>query len=132
MEGGSFGLQWGAAESDIVLLVMNRRGMDRLLESKFTIGGAAEAAAGPLGRSIEAKTDARMTAQILSWSRSRGVFAGISLNGATLRNDLDENRELYGKRLTNKQILTRRMLMPHSARPLITLLNEYAERERRS
>src|SRR5215472_7431827 len=92
IEGGSFGLQAGVSSTDLVLLVMNERGMKRLLTSKFTLGGEASVAAGPVGRNATAQTDAMMTAEILSWSRSRGVFAGISLDGATLRSDIDENQ----------------------------------------
>ncbi len=130
MEGGSFGFQVGASETDIVMLVMNRRGMEKLLQSKFTLGGDAEVAAGPVGRSSTARTDAKMTAKILSWSRSRGVFAGISLAGATLRNDLDENRELYGRRWSSKQVLLGKVRAPQSAKPLIAALDRYSPRER--
>jgi lipid-binding SYLF domain-containing protein len=91
IEGGSVGLQIGASSTDVVMLVMNKNGMNKLLDSKFTIGADASAAAGPVGRTATASTDAQMGAEILSWSRSKGAFAGISLNGATLRNDLDEN-----------------------------------------
>src|SRR5437588_523566 len=91
MEGGSFGFQIGVSSTDVVLLVMNPRGMKKLLSSKFTLGPDATVAAGPVGRATSAQTDAFMTAEILSWSRSKGLFAGISLEGATLRNDLDEN-----------------------------------------
>src|ERR1700689_3723532 len=96
VEGGSVGFQIGASETDIVLLVMNDGGMKRLLSDKFTIGGDATAAAGPIGRDASAQTDAMMHAEILSYSRSRGLFAGISLEGATLRPDDDTNKELYG------------------------------------
>jgi len=106
VEGGSVGFQIGASETDVVLLVMNSRGMKHLLTDKFTIGGDATAAAGPLGRGASAQTDAMMHAEMLSYSRSRGLFAGISLEGATLRPDQDSNRELYGRRTTNRQILT--------------------------
>ena len=129
IEGGSFGFQIGASETDMVMLVMNRRGMDKLLQSKFTLGGAAEVAAGPVGRSITAQTDARMTAKILSWSRSRGIFGGISLQGATLRQDLDENQELYGRRITNKQIVMKRMKAPVAASELLAVLHEYSRHE---
>ncbi len=97
VEGGSFGLQIGGSETDVFMLVMNKKGMDRLLSTKFTLGGDASAAAGPVGRSTQAETDAAMTAEILTWSRSRGLFAGISLSGATLREDADWNTELYGR-----------------------------------
>jgi lipid-binding SYLF domain-containing protein len=129
IEGGSVGFQIGASESDLVLLVMNERGMDRLLTSQFTIGGAAEAAAGPVGRTLKAQTDALMTAQILSWSRSRGVFAGISLQGATLRQDLDDNRALYGRTLENREIIEKDLPVPRPARKLIALLNKYSGRK---
>ena len=105
IEGGSFGFQAGFASSDVVLLVMNPRGMDRLMRSKFTIGGDATAALGPVGRNATAQTDAMMTAEILSWSRSHGVFAGASLDGSTLRADIDENEALYGKRWTTRDIV---------------------------
>src|SRR6266446_1730154 len=99
IEGGSVGFQIGGSETDVILLVMNERGADRLLSSKFTLGGEGEVAAGPVGRSATAQTDAYMRAEILSWSRSRGVFAGISLQGATLRQDLDDNATLYGRKI---------------------------------
>jgi SH3 domain-containing YSC84-like protein 1 len=105
IEGGSFGAQIGGKETDLVLLVMNERGANRLLESRFTLGGQASVAAGPLGRTAAAQTDAFMTAEILSWSRARGLFAGVSLNGATLREDAGTNRRLYGRTVSNKDIL---------------------------
>lgn len=129
MEGGSFGFQIGASETDVVLLVMNQRGMDRLLESKFTLGGAAEVAAGPVGRSSTAQTDAKMTAKIFSYSRSRGVFAGVSLQGATLRPEADENRRLYGRSRSNKAILQGRVTTPTAAAELLSLLNHYSRTE---
>src|SRR5580693_8450699 len=106
VEGGSFGFQIGASETDVVLLTMNEGGMKHLLEDKFTIGGEASAAAGPLGRDATAQTDAQLNAEMLSYSRSRGLFAGISLEGATLRPDEETNRELYGRDATNREILT--------------------------
>jgi lipid-binding SYLF domain-containing protein len=106
VEGGSVGFQIGASETDVVLLVMNDRGMKHLLSDKFTIGGDATAAAGPIGRTASAQTDAMMHAEMLSYSRSRGLFAGISLEGATLRPDGDSNRELYGRDASNREILT--------------------------
>ena len=129
VEGGSFGFQIGASETDVVMLVMNRSGMEKLLQSKFTLGGAAEVAAGPVGRSSTAQTDAKMTAKILSYSRSRGVFAGISLQGATLRQDLDENQDLYGRRITNKQIVMKRMKAPAAASELLEVLNLHFRHE---
>jgi len=129
IEGGSFGFQIGGSEMDIVLLVMNRRGADRLLSSKFTLGAGASVAAGPVGRTAKAETDALLTAQILSWSRSRGVFAGVSLQGATLRQDLDDNRELYGKTLTNRAIIQKAVPVPAPAKEFVSLLNKYSGRK---
>lgn len=106
VEGGSVGFQIGASETDVVLLVMNDGGMKHLLSDKFTIGGEATAAAGPIGRDTTAQTDAMLNAEMLSYSRSRGLFAGISLEGATLRPDEETNRELYGHNATNREILT--------------------------
>jgi len=129
VEGGSFGFQIGASSTDVVMLVMNQRGMKRLLEDKFTLGANASAAAGPVGRTVTAQTDAQLSAEILSWSRSRGLFAGVALEGATLRNDLDENQELYGRKLHNKDILMTNRKAPAAAKPLITTLNRYARLE---
>src|SRR6202521_5650266 len=106
VEGGSVGFQIGASETDVVLLVMNDGGMRHILSDKFTIGGEATAAAGPIGRDASAQTDAMMKAEMLSYSRSRGLFAGISLEGATLRPDEEAHRELYGRNATNREILT--------------------------
>ena len=106
IEGGSFGAQIGVSSTDVVLLIMNAGGMKRLTRSKFTIGAEATAAAGPVGRDATAQTDGFVTAEILSWSRSRGLFGGVSLDGSTLRNDLDENQAIYGQRWTSKDILT--------------------------
>ena len=129
IEGGSFGLQIGVSSSDVILLVMNERGMKRLTSSQFTIGGEATAAAGPVGRDATAQTDALLTAEILSWSRSRGAFAGVSLDGATLRNDIDENEMMYGQRWDSKQILTSGAKPPASAGKLIGELNKYSPRQ---
>ena len=129
IEGGSFGLQIGFSSSDVVLLVMNERGMKRLTQDKFTIGGEASAAAGPVGRNATAQTDALMTAEILSWSRSHGLFAGISLDGATLRNDLDEDRNMYGKPWTSREILTSGLKPPAAARKLLDVLTKYSPRK---
>ncbi len=126
IEGGSVGLQIGAGETDVVFIVMNQRGMDKLMQDKFTIGGDASVMAGPIGRSAEARTDAMMHAEILAYSRSRGVFAGISLEGATLRPDRDDNRELYGREATQRQILQGHLKPPKAAAPLYSELNKYA------
>jgi SH3 domain-containing YSC84-like protein 1 len=129
IEGGSFGLQIGVSSSDVIMLVMNERGMRHLTTDKFTIGADATAAAGPVGRNATAQTDAMMSAEILSWSRSRGAFAGISLDGATLRNDLDENKAMYGERWTSKEILGSGAKPPESAAKLIGILNKYSPRK---
>ncbi|HLG99587.1 MAG TPA: lipid-binding SYLF domain-containing protein [Bryobacteraceae bacterium] len=126
IEGGSIGFQIGAGETDVVFIVMNRRGMDKLMEDKFTIGGDASVMAGPVGRSAEARTDAMMHAEILAYSRSRGVFAGISLEGATLRPDKDDNRDLYGRDVTQREILEGHITPPAAAGPLYSELNKYA------
>ncbi len=131
VEGGSIGLQIGGQSTDVVMLVMNDRGMQALLKSKFTLGGDASVAAGPVGREATAKTDATMGAEILSWSRARGVFAGVSLQGATLRNDDEGNHEVYGKDVDSKDILTSDIAPPAEARPLITALNRYSKVEGR-
>ena len=128
VEGGSVGFQIGGSETDVVLLVMNRRGVDRLLSSQFTLGAGASVAAGPVGRSTRAATDARMTAEILSWSRSRGIFAGVSLEGATLRQDVSDNREIYGRTLENREIIEGELSVPKPAKNLISLLNKYSSR----
>ena len=131
IEGGSIGFQIGVSSTDVVMLVMNQRGMQKLSSSKFTIGADATAAAGPVGRNATAQTDAFMTAEILSWSRSKGLFAGISLDGATLRNDLDENQVLYGQRWSSKQILGSGAKIPEAASKLIAALNKYSAREKK-
>ena len=129
VEGGSFGFQIGASSTDVVMLLMNERGMRRLLEDKVTLGGEATVAAGPVGRTTSANTDAQLSAEILSWSRAKGLFAGIALQGATLRPDNDVDQELYGAKLTNKEILTEHQTVPDSALPLIHALDKYSYRE---
>ncbi|MEQ1884184.1 MAG: lipid-binding SYLF domain-containing protein [Bryobacteraceae bacterium] len=130
VEGGSVGFQIGGSEMDVFMLVMNQRGADRLLRNKFTLGGDATVAAGPVGRTAEAQTDARMTAEILTWSRSRGLFAGIALNGATLREDEDWNRDLYGKSLKNRDIVMNAVApAPKAAAPLLSELDRYSSRK---
>jgi len=128
IEGGSFGAQIGFSSSDVVLLIMNSGGMKRLTKSKFTIGAEATAAAGPVGRDATAQTDALAGAEILSWSRSRGLFGGISLDGATLRNDIDENEALYGQRWTSKDILTSGAKPIAAADKLLAVLSKYSPR----
>jgi lipid-binding SYLF domain-containing protein len=129
VEGGSVGFQIGGSSTDVVMLVMNERGMRRLLEDKFTLGGEATVAAGPVGRSTSANTDAQLSAEMLSWSRSKGLFAGIALEGATLRPDEDANKEMYGAKLTNKEILTGDVKRPASEGRLNAALSKYSFRE---
>jgi SH3 domain-containing YSC84-like protein 1 len=132
IEGGSVGFQVGGSHTDLVMLVMNERGAEKLLASKFTLGAEGSVAAGPVGRTATAQTDAQMHAEILSWSRSQGLFAGLALEGATLRQDLDDNAQLYGKKLENKQIVTTRMRAPKAAAKLLSLLNKFSPREANS
>jgi lipid-binding SYLF domain-containing protein len=124
IEGGSVGFQIGAGETDLVFVVQNRSGENKLMEDKFTVGGDASAMAGPVGRTAEAQTDAMMHAEILSWSRARGVFAGISLDGSTLRPDKDDNRALYGHDITQREILTGAVPRPAGSGPLYGAIGE--------
>jgi len=130
VEGGSFGFQIGGQGTDVVMLVMNKRGMDELAKSKFTLGADASIAAGPVGRATSAQTDAYMTAEILSWSRSKGLFAGVALKGATLRPDEDGNRELYGRKIGTRDIIMNAgMQAPAAASGLIAELDRYSMRK---
>src|SRR5437763_11348960 len=130
IEGGSVGFQIGGSQTDLIMLVMNERGADKLLSSKFTLGAEGSVAAGPVGRTATAQTDLQMHAEILSWSRSQGLFAGLALEGATLRQDLDDNRSLYGKKLENRHIVTTPGVRPPAAAAkLMTLLNKYSRHE---
>jgi len=129
VEGGSFGFQIGGSETDVLMLVMNESGVKRLLATKFTLGGDATVAAGPVGRSTQAETDAAMTAEILTWSRARGLFAGIALTGATLREDEDWNTEMYGRKISNRDIVTTTLPPPAAAQPLLAELNRYSSRK---
>jgi lipid-binding SYLF domain-containing protein len=126
IEGGSYGLQIGGSSTDVFMLIMNDRGMNRLLADKFTIGGEAAAAAGPVGRNTSADTDVLLHAEILTWSRSRGVFAGLSLEGSTLRPDASENQKLYGRDISNREILEGDITVPPAGRQLIVTLNRYS------
>jgi lipid-binding SYLF domain-containing protein len=132
IEGGSVGFQIGGSQTDLIMLVMNERGADKLLSSKFTLGAEGSVAAGPVGRTATAQTDAQMHAEILSWSRSQGLFAGLALEGATLRQDQDENVKLYGRKLDNREIVTSGMEAPASAARLLNLLDKYSARERKT
>ena len=125
MEGGSVGFQIGGSETDVVLLVMNEKGADRLMSSQFKLGGDASVAAGPVGRTANAATDATMRAEILSWSKSRGVFAGVSLSGSTLREDRDANKSLYGKDLGTRDVVAGNLPAPAEGKPLLTMLAKY-------
>jgi len=129
MEGGSFGAQIGGSSTDVVMLVMSERGMQRLLGDKFTLGADASVAAGPVGRTVNADTDVRMTAEILAWSRAKGLFAGISLNGATLRPDEDANGELYGHKMDNREVLNGGIAPPAAAQSLRSELDKYSMRK---
>jgi lipid-binding SYLF domain-containing protein len=126
VEGGSVGFQIGGSETDAILLVMNKGGIEKLLSSKFTVGADASVAAGPVGRSSQAATDAKLNAEILTYSRSRGVFAGVSLDGATLRPDEDANAELYGSKLKNREIVMGNTQVPAPATELIATLSKYS------
>jgi lipid-binding SYLF domain-containing protein len=129
VEGGSFGFQIGGQETDAVMLVMTRRGAEKLMSSKFTLGGDASVAAGPVGRTSSADTDLKFQAEILTYSRARGVFAGLSLNGATLRPDNDANRELYGKELPSQEIAMGKTVPPAAAAQLRSHLSKYSARK---
>jgi lipid-binding SYLF domain-containing protein len=129
IEGGSVGFQIGGSSTDLIMLVMTERGSQKLLESKFTLGAEGSVAAGPVGRTATAQTDAQMHADILSWSRSQGLFAGLALQGATLRQDLDDNATLYGKKIENREIVTGGVLAPRGAARLLAVLNRYSLKE---
>ena len=129
IEGGSYGLQIGGSSTDVYMLIMNASGMKKLLSDKFTVGGEAEATAGPVGRDTSANTDILLHSEILTWSRSRGAFAGISLQGATLRPDDDWNKELYSSALTNKEIVMGNTPAPPAAAKLLAVLNKSSSRK---
>lgn len=125
LEGGSFGLQLGGQATDFVLLVMNPRGADSILASKVKLGAGVSAAAGPKGRDLSAATDAALRAEVLSYSRSRGLFAGVSLEGSTLRPDNDANRRIYARKISARDIVLHgKVNPPPAAKGLISTLNE--------
>jgi SH3 domain-containing YSC84-like protein 1 len=129
LEGGSIGFQIGGEATDLVLLVMNEKGADAILSSKVKLGGDASVAAGPVGRDASATTDASMRAEILSYSRSRGLFAGISLEGTTLRPDDDATADVYGRKLTAREIvIDGHTAVPVSGRHLVTVLEKHSPR----
>jgi len=129
LEGGSFGFQAGGQATDYVILVMNDKGARSVMSSKVKLGGEASIAAGPVGRTSSAETDAAMNAEMLSWSRSKGVFGGLSLEGSTIRSDDEANRKLYGKDVNAKQIIVEREVKaPAAAQSLEHLLNTTSPR----
>jgi len=125
IEGGSIGLQIGLGETDVVLLVMGESGKNRLMHDKFTVGGDASVMAGPVGRSTQAETDATMSAEILAYSRSRGLFGGVSLEGATLRPDNDDDAKIYGRPVSVEEILHGHVTPPPAASALYNELNRF-------
>lgn len=127
--GGKFGLLIGGAETDVVMLVMNKNGMEHLLSDKFTLGGEASAAAGPVGRNASALTDAEMHAEILTYSRQRGIFGGLDLSGAVVKEDDDANRVLYGAAVSNKQIVQGKEHTPTAAESFIHALDRASSRK---
>lgn len=127
MEGGSFGFQIGATESDVILLLMDQTAVDGVLRSRFTLGAGVEAVAGPVGRGVGAATEGTMNARILSYTLSRGVFAGATAGGASLRQDLDENREMYGKELTTREVIEGKVRPPKAAAELLQLLARHTK-----
>ncbi|HTC88478.1 MAG TPA: lipid-binding SYLF domain-containing protein [Bryobacteraceae bacterium] len=129
VEGGSVGFQIGGSETDVVMLVNSEPGAKKLLASKFTLGADASVAGGPVGRTSTAETDAQLHAEILTYSRARGAFAGISLDGATLRPDEDWNKDLYGSSLTNREIVMGDTPVPPPAAKLISTLDKYSSRK---
>jgi lipid-binding SYLF domain-containing protein len=127
ISGGSFGLQIGFSATDFVLLFMNMDGIEKLLQDKFTLGADAAVAGGPVGRTASAATDAQMTAKVLAYSRSKGLFAGVALEGAVLRPSGDDNKALYGREVSPRAILVEgNVAPPPSAQPLLGLLNKYS------
>lgn len=124
--GGSWGLQIGGQAIDLVMLVMNQKGMDALLSSKFKVGADASAAAGPVGRSANADTDWKLKAEVLSYSRAHGVFAGIDLSGSKIAQDRDETRILYGKMVPFATILEGKVTPPNGSEPFLAAVRKYA------
>jgi lipid-binding SYLF domain-containing protein len=129
--GGGLGLQIGGQAIDLLLVVMNKRGMERLLGSKFTLGGDVAVAAGPKGRASEAATDISMRAEILAYARSRGLFAGLSIDGTVVNRDDGANRKLYGRKLDPRELLLDpKAKLPEAGRPLVELLRELSPKLR--
>ena len=130
VEGGSFGLQIGGGETDVVMMVMNESGAKKLMKSEFTLGGEGAVMAGPVGRSASAETDAYMRAEILSYSRSRGLFAGVALKGSTLRSDDSDNKKLYGKEVRHEEILLGKVPAPAVAKSLLDTVTKFSRVEK--
>jgi lipid-binding SYLF domain-containing protein len=128
IEGGSFGFQIGGSATDVVMLLMNQSAIDKLLSSKFTIGADASAAAGPVGRTASAQTDAQLHAELLTYSRAQGLFAGVSLDGATLRPDDDANKTMYGRKMSNRDVVLGTVKAPSTAAKLLAELNKQSSR----
>lgn len=128
--GGSWGLQIGGQAIDLVMVVMNQKGMDALLSSKFKVGADASAAAGPVGREAAANTDWKMKAEVLSYSRARGIFAGIDLSGAKIAQDRDETRVLYGRMVPFATILNGKVEAPSGSEPFLAAVRKYATQAR--
>ncbi len=126
MEGGSFGLQIGGEAVDLVMIIMNDQGMERLLSSKFKVGADASAAAGPVGRHVEGTTDWKLRAEVLTYSRSRGAFAGLTLNGSTIRQDKDDTRAYYGRMVRFRTSLTGGVPVPGDAEKFVGAVAKYA------
>jgi SH3 domain-containing YSC84-like protein 1 len=129
ISGGKFGLLIGGAETDVIMLVMNENGMKHLIGNKFQIGGEASAAAGPIGRSASAMTDAQMRAEILTYSRQRGLFGGLDISGSAVTEDDESNRELYGSKISNKELLEGTQTVPAEAREFIRTLDRISSRK---
>lgn len=127
VEGGSFGFQIGGQAVDLVMLIMNNAGMDHLLSSKFALGADASVAAGPVGRHAEANTDWKMRAEVLTYSRARGVFAGVSLNGAVVKQDKGSTREFYGHMVSFPASLKGDVDPPPAANPFLSSLAKWAQ-----
>jgi lipid-binding SYLF domain-containing protein len=128
--GGSWGLQFGGEAVDLVMLVMNDKGMEHLLSSKFKLGAEGSVAAGPVGRQAEANTDWKMRSEVLSYSRARGIFAGLELNGAVIKQDDDDTRHLYGKEVPIKDILTGRVPAPQGTQKFVSTVSKYSAEAR--
>ncbi|HYM00999.1 MAG TPA: lipid-binding SYLF domain-containing protein [Blastocatellia bacterium] len=130
IEGGSFGFQLGYTQIDIVMLIMNRHGIESLVGDKFTVGADASAAAGPVGRHAQADTDIKLNAEILTYSRAKGLFAGVALNGAVCKQDRDDNRDFYGHEISARQILIDASVpMPQEAEPLAHALSRQSPKK---